>query len=337
MEFIPFLIVFHITGNCNLNCDYCYANKYSTFGNLPLEKIKEILCQAKDLGARNIIFSGGEPLLHPNIFEILEYSHGLSLVNHITTNGTLINKNNAKLLKKYDVDLTISLDGSNKEINDAIRGKTFDKAINSIKYLKENNVYTSLRMTLMKNNINDVKSYLDLALELGVDRCIVERMTLTNKSEKSLEPSFKDVLKAFKIMNQYSNIKNFRVGSNDPLWLVYNNVLDKFLEKDYLCGGCTAGVSALCINQDLTVSPCPRLQVNSGDLKNTSLRDIWVNSKVFKDLRNRELFENCSLCIYKNLCGGCRGASYSHGSYLGEDPHCWMFKDEVCNDSYPTM
>ena len=75
MEFTPFLLVFHITGRCNLNCSYCYASKYSKYGDLSLEKVKEILNQAKDLGTKNIIFSGGEPLLHSEIFKILEYSN----------------------------------------------------------------------------------------------------------------------------------------------------------------------------------------------------------------------------------------------------------------------
>lgn len=335
MQFIPFLLVFHITGRCNLECEYCYANKYSKYDDISLDKIKDLLNQAKSLGTRNVIFSGGEPLLHPNIFEILEYAHNLSFMNHITSNGTLINDSNANKLKKYETDLTISLDGSSSKINDSIRGEgTFKKGINAVKILKKNDIYTSLRMTLMKSNMNDVENYLNLAIDYNVDRCIIERITLINDSKSNSELSFKDLLKIFEIMDEYSNIDGFTVGSNDPLWLIYKNNLDDFLEKDYICGGCTAGVAALCINQDLTVFPCPRLQLNSGDLKVNSLQEIWENSSVFKNLRNRDLFENCFHCKYKVLCGGCRGAAYSNGSYLGEDPQCWMFKDEMCNESY---
>ena len=77
MEFTPFLLVFHITGRCNLNCGYCYASKYSKYDDLSLEIIKNILNQAVDLGTKNVIFSGGEPLLHSEIYKILEYSHNL--------------------------------------------------------------------------------------------------------------------------------------------------------------------------------------------------------------------------------------------------------------------
>lgn len=335
MEFTPFLLVFHITGRCNLNCSYCYASKYSKYGDLSLEKVKEILNQAKDLGTKNVIFSGGEPLLHSEIFKILEYSNNLSLTNHITSNGTLITENTIKELKKYNVDVTISVDGSCKEINDLIRGSgTFDKSIEAIKNLKKNDIYTSLRMTLMKSNYDDVKNYLNLALENDVDRCIIERITPINKSDNSNILSFEDMLNVFNLMKSYSLETGLNVESNDPLWLIFSENLDNFLDKNHVCGGCTAGISALCINQDLSVFPCPRLQVNSGNLNKMTLEEIWENSVIFKNLRNRDLIKNCMNCIYKYLCGGCRGAAHSNGFYLGNDPQCWMFKDEMCNESH---
>lgn len=335
MKFTPFLLVFHITGQCNLNCNYCYANKYSKYRDLSLEKIKNILSQAKNLGTKNVIFSGGEPLLHSNIFKILEYSHNLNLTNHITSNGTIMNKDIIKILKKYNIDMTISIDGPCKEINDIIRGHgTFNKAIKTIQDLKENNIYTSLRMTLMKNNYNDVKNYLDLALKYDVDRCIIERVTPINNNENADILTFKDMLNVFNLMKSYSLETGLNVGSNDPLWLIYSEKLNAFLDKNHVCGGCTAGISALCINQDLSVFSCPRLQVESGNLNEMTLKEIWENSIVFKNLRNRNIIENCMDCKYKYLCGGCRGAAHSNGFYLGNDPQCWMFNDEMCNESY---
>ncbi|KZX10505.1 antilisterial bacteriocin subtilosin biosynthesis protein AlbA [Methanobrevibacter oralis] len=335
MEFTPFLLVFHITGRCNLNCGYCYASKYSKYDDLSLEIIKNILNQAVDLGTKNVIFSGGEPLLHSEIYKILEYSHNLSLTNHITSNGTTITENTIKKLKKYNVDVTISVDGSCKKINDSIRGKgTFDKSIKAIQNLKKNGIYTSLRMTLMKNNYYDVKNYLDLALNNNVDRCIIERVTPINKNENYNQLTFKDIINVFKLMKSYSDETGLNVGSNDPLWLIFSENLEAYLNKTHICGGCTAGTSALCINQDLSVFPCPRLQINSGNLNRLTLKEIWEKSIIFKNLRNRNLIENCIDCKYKYLCGGCRGAAHSNGYYLGNDPQCWMFKDEMCNESY---
>lgn len=138
------------------------------------------------------------------------------------------------------------------------------------------------------------------------------------------EPSIEDIIVAFKVMSEYQNIDGFLVGSNDPLWLVFKGKeIVKHLNKNYLCGGCTAGVTAISINPNLTVTPCPRLSVNAGDLKKDSLETIWKESVVFKNLRNRDLFEGCASCRFKYVCGGCRGSALAHGSYLGKDPHCW--------------
>lgn len=326
MQYIPFLLVFHITGRCNLSCAYCYANSYVK-EDVKLVDAKDVLSQAKNLGSRHVIFTGGESLIHPNFQEIMEYAHELAFDIHLTSNGTLINKKWADELKSMDVKVTISLDGSFPEINDALRGDgTFKKALNAIKILVNHDIYTSMRMTLVKDNVSDVSNYLELAMDNGVNRCIIERMTLMENMPGSelFEPSIEDIIVAFKVMSEYQNIDGFLVGSNDPLWLVFKGKeIVKHLNKNYLCGGCTAGVTAISINPNLTVTPCPRLSVNAGDLKKDSLETIWKESVVFKNLRNRDLFEGCASCRFKYVCGGCRGSALAHGSYLDKDPHCW--------------
>lgn len=340
MKPIPFLLVFHITGKCNLNCAYCYANSYDK-KNMTSKDAKNVLDQANSLGTKHVIFTGGEPFIHEDCHDIMRYTHKLGLKVHITSNGTLIDESWASKLKSIDANVTISLDGSSSQVNDQLRGnKTFEKAINAIDILVDSNIFTSMRMTLVKNNVHDVGNYIELAIDKGVNRCIIERMTLMEDMPNSRisEPSIEDVLSAFKIMSEYNHVDGFNLGSNDPLWLLFReNEILKFLDKDYPCGGCTAGLAAISVNPDLTVSPCPRLPIISGDLKEHSLEYIWESSEIFQNVRNRDLFEGCNSCRFKYVCGGCRGAAYSHGSYLGKDPHCWRLKDELCDDGDPIM
>lgn len=337
MSYTPFLLVFHITGKCNLNCVYCYADSYEN-ENMKLEDAKDVLNQAENLGSKHVIFTGGESFIHPNFQEIMEYAHELAFDIHITSNGSLINKKWADKLKSMDVKVTISLDGSSSGINDPLRGDgTFEMALNAIKTLVNYDIYTSMRMTLVKDNVSDVSNYLEFAIDNGVNRCIIERMTLMENMPESkiLEPSIEDVVAVFKVMSEYQNIDDLLVGTNDPLWLVFREKeITKHLNKDYLCGGCTAGVAAISVNPNLTVTPCPRLPINAGDLKKDSMEDIWNESEVFNNLRNRDLFEGCVSCRFKYVCGGCRGSAYAHGSYLGKDPHCWRLIDELRNDGH---
>jgi len=325
MEYVPFLLVFHITGRCNLQCAYCYASSYNRT-DLKIEEIQDVLSQAAKLGTRHVILSGGEPLLHPDFYEIAEYAKKLGLKVHITSNGTMIDEIAAEKLRSLDVNVTISLDGSCAEVNDPLRGDgTFSLAINSIDNLVNSGVYTSIRMTLVKQNASDVRNYIELAIKHNVNRCIIERVTGITGIPQSmeLEPSIADVLQSFKIMSEY-RAKGFNVGSNDPLWLLFRkDLLEKYANKTHICGGCTAGVAAITVNPDLSVTPCPRLPIKVGNLREDSLENIWHNSDVLQNLRNRDLFDGCSSCKYKYICGGCRGAAYAHGSYLGKDPHCW--------------
>lgn len=140
MDHVPYLLVLHITGRCNLRCAYCYASSYDK-SDLKTETAKNILSQAAKLGSRHVILSGGEALLHPDFYAISEYARSLGINVHLTSNGTLIDENNAKMLKSLDAVVTISLDGSCAEINDPLRGDgTFDSAISSINNLVLRNI-----------------------------------------------------------------------------------------------------------------------------------------------------------------------------------------------------
>jgi len=327
MKYVPYLLVFHITGRCNLQCAYCYASSYDRT-DLEIEEAQDVLSQASKLGTKHVILSGGEPLLHPDFYEIAEYAKELRLKVHITSNGTMIDEIAAKKLKLLDAIVTISLDGSCAEVNDPLRGEgVFRSAINSIDNLVNCGVPTTMRMTLVKYNVSDVRNYIKLAMQHNINRCIIERVTgiIENPQSMELEPSSSDVFQSFKIMSEYMNAGGPNIGSNDPLWLLFRkDILEKYINKTHICGGCTAGIASICVNPNHTIIPCPRLPITVGNLKENLLDDIWHNSDVLQNLRNRDLFDDCSSCNYKYICGGCRGAAHAHGSYLGKDPQCWM-------------
>ena len=98
MVYTPFLLVFHITGRCNLQCAYCYASAYDRT-DLKIEVVQDVLSQAAELGTRHVILSGGEPLLHPAFYEFAEYANKLPLKVHMTSNGTMIDTIAAENLK----------------------------------------------------------------------------------------------------------------------------------------------------------------------------------------------------------------------------------------------
>ncbi|MHC4169888.1 MAG: radical SAM protein, partial [Planctomycetota bacterium] len=155
------IVVWNITRACNLKCVHCY-NDSSTRANdeVSTDEAKKVLDGLVEFGVPSVLFSGGEPLMRPDLFELIEYASGRGLRTVISTNGTLIKADMAKKLKDYGVSYVgISLDGIG-EINDKFRGVAgaFDDAVQGIKNCQDAGVRIGLRLTLTKKNVQDLES-----------------------------------------------------------------------------------------------------------------------------------------------------------------------------------
>lgn len=162
-----FLIVFWVTGNCNLDCAYCYASHERNCRDMQFETAREILDRMEDYPLK-IQFSGGEPLLNFGLIEqICEYvkGKGLKAVFQMQTNGTLIDGTLAKRLKALQISVGISLDGI-PEINNLTRGKT-PEAINGIRILGTHGMLVGLNAVVTAHNVDALEKLVDFALYLG--------------------------------------------------------------------------------------------------------------------------------------------------------------------------
>ena len=149
-------------------CD-CWKTKETKY--LSLEKLKPIINDLKKLNAGLIMVSGGEPLQHPQIIDILKYIKEIGLKCSLNTNGILLNKKLDKISPLIDY-MVISLDASNKELYKEIRGSdSFNIVIDNIKMIKSRypNIKLEIRTTLMRKNIFDFHNILSLAKNLGLD------------------------------------------------------------------------------------------------------------------------------------------------------------------------
>lgn len=161
------LLVLWPTGNCNLNCQYCYAKKGQQLGNMTFEIAKKTLDYFKDKSIK-VQFAGGEPLLR---FELIKQIYEYVQVKQYTvsfqiqTNGTLIDEEIAKTLKAMKFAVGVSLDG-NVEINDRLRGKT-TYVNRGIKYLAEEDIIINLNAVVSTANINEIHKLADIAMYFG--------------------------------------------------------------------------------------------------------------------------------------------------------------------------
>ncbi|MHC4423787.1 MAG: radical SAM protein, partial [Planctomycetota bacterium] len=150
------IVVWNITRQCNLRCVHCYNNSGSRAEDeLSTKEAKDVLRDLAGFGVPSVLFSGGEPLMRKDLFELMSTGRELGLRTVISTNGTLITADMAKQIKAHDVSYVgISLDGIGP-INDKFRAVegAFDKAVEGIRNCQDAGVRIGLRLTLTQRNV----------------------------------------------------------------------------------------------------------------------------------------------------------------------------------------
>lgn len=164
---IPLTVIFNVTNRCNLRCKHCYAGYFrrSIKDEMSTEQIKEAISGLKKIGCQRINFCGGEPLLRPDIEELIGFTKELGLSVDLTSNGILVPQKLDKI-KKIKC-LTISLDGKSQH-HDILRGKgSAQKALKAIKAAKSRDIEVRVNMVIHKYNLNDLDYMLGLAKKFG--------------------------------------------------------------------------------------------------------------------------------------------------------------------------
>lgn len=310
-----------ITNRCNLSCIGCYIKQENK--DIEYEDyLSKILLPFKRLGGRSIGFSGGEPMLHKDVFRFIKSADNNGLITSIVTNGMLLDKTTVKKLSNSGLKrIQISLDASCKEDNDAIRGKnTFDQIVN---YAIPNTVSEFKRVTLVAVPnpmlLDHITDYLDLAESLNIST-VYFRRNIQHDPGLSIKQRYLNFLKNIPEFRKRYRVK---IYSGDPLFCFFQ--AQKLDDSDLfnMYSGCSAGISSLSVMADFSVQPCTRLPIPLGNLNNETLENIWLENGLLKKLRLRNYEYGCGICKYKYVCGGCRAFAYlSRGDYQEEDIFC---------------
>ncbi len=170
----PFQIVWNFTYSCNLKCKHCYEDAGLNRPELTTDQAYtaiDKLSKIANVGLPSLSFSGGEPLMRKDFFEVAAYAKKKIPYVSLATNGTLLTKENAKKLRDVGVDyVEISLDGASDEIHENFRGipGCFEKTMEGIHNCLEENLDTCIATTAHKENFDEIPKIVDLAEKLGV-------------------------------------------------------------------------------------------------------------------------------------------------------------------------
>jgi AdoMet-dependent heme synthase len=337
--------VWEVTGACNLRCIHCHAiSGNAAADELSTDEGKRLIDDIASVSEfRTLIYTGGEPLVRPDIFELFRHSQKAGLANIIATNGTLIDEEMAFKLKDHGVVCNaISIDASDPAVHDMVRNKpgAFDLALRAIEATKKAGIVLQINTTAMEYNIPNLSELIDFVDDCGAGIMLMYQLVAVGRGEKIEKATLKKAanqylseLIALKQKTAKTIIEPVAGPQYWPHLLKKNGIHDGLLLK--LAGkvfhGCAAGRGFVYVKANGDVWPCPFVEVNAGNIRDLSFDKIYRNAPVFQNLRNREklLKGLCSDCNYKTVCGGCRGRALAYsGDYLAEDPRCFIHERE---------
>ncbi|MEW5820390.1 MAG: radical SAM protein [Cyanobacteriota bacterium] len=334
------LIFWETTQKCNLACSHCRMETAEALNELDTEQAKYLVDSIAEFATPILVLSGGEPLERPDIFEIATYAQKNNIKTAMATNGTLIDDKTAFKIKKSGIRrVSISIDSPEANKHDKFRNTqgAFLAAMNGLNILVNNKISTQINVTLTKSNIKQLENMIKLSIENKADAIHLFLVVPVGcgkyiDEEEKLSPSeYEAVLKKiFDLSKRYKDEIFIKVTCAPQYYRILMNEAPQEFEKNArgmqrISKGCLAGTGVCFISSTGEVYPCGYLPVSAGNILKTDLKDIWKNSETFQRLRNTDnLEDNCRICNYNSVCGGCRARAYfsSDGNYMASDINC---------------
>jgi radical SAM protein with 4Fe4S-binding SPASM domain len=333
--------VWEMTTACNLHCIHCHTSGGGRATNeLSTEEAKRLINQLADVPEfRMLAFTGGEPLVRPDLFELLAYAQALGFANTMATNATLIDDHLARRLRDCGVVIAaVSLDGFAPATHDAIRGMpgAFAAAVRGMEALRRAGILLHVNITAMDYNVDQLGDLMTLVDRLGTGILLMYQLVPVGRGdeigEAALDLEANERLIRFMAHAQRTTHAIMEPVAGPQYWpflLQRSGVTGGPLLRlaETVFHGCSAGRGFVYVKPNGDVWPCPFVEVNCGNVRQLPFSTIWQTAPIFQQLRQRgELLQGrCGECEYNRLCGGCRGrALATTGNYLAEDPSCFI-------------
>ncbi|TEU13565.1 MAG: radical SAM protein [Anaerolineales bacterium] len=351
------VVVWNSTKACNLHCIHCYysANARSAPDELTTAEAKAFIDDLAAFGAPVLLFSGGEPLLRDDLFELGAYAAERGIRAVISTNGTLIERKVAQQIKEAGFSYVgVSLDGIG-ETNDRFRGVrgAFDAALRGIRHCTEVNIRVGLRLTLNKHNYEDLADILDLLEEEHIKRACFYHLVYTGRGSRmrdddlSLEESRMAVDLIFDRTEDF-----YRRGIELEVLTVDNHAdgpyllrrvqarqperADEVLQLLRWNGGNSSGVGIGAVDHQGNVHADQFWQhYTFGNVRERPFSQIWTDTDdpLMAGLKHRKplLKGRCAACQYLDICNGNFRvrAEAVYGDVWTPDPACYLTDEEI--------
>ncbi|MBP2241141.1 radical SAM protein [Cytobacillus eiseniae] len=351
----PFIVIWELTRACQLKCLHCRAEaQYKRDPReLSFEEGKTLIDQIYEMNNPMLVFTGGDPLMRPDVFDIAEYAVKKGVRVSMTPSATP-NVTKEAIEKAKNVGLSrwaFSLDGPTAEIHDHFRGTagSFDLTMERIKYLHELEIPIQINTVISRYNIDYLDEMAELVEKLDCVLWSVFFLVPTGRGQESDMISPVEHEKVFQWLYDLSKRVSFDIKTTAAQHyrrvVIQNKMREAKNQKDeiqYLDAltqqGLTGSIDGLgrapkgvndgngfvFISHVGDVYPSGLLPVKAGNVREQTIGEIYRESPIFQDLRNPDKYKGkCGVCEFRHVCGGSRSRAYAMtGDYMESEPFC---------------
>ncbi len=351
------VVVWNCTRTCNLKCVHCYSGsknqKYE--GELSTDEGMQLIDQLADFKAPVILFSGGEPFLRPDLFELIEYAGSKGLRTVISTNGTLISPDVAKRLESLNLSYVgVSLDGT-EPINDRFRGLqgAYRQAIEGIRNCRKNGLKVGLRFTINRRNVGEIDSIFKILEDEDIPRVCFYHLVYSGRGSHLIKEALDsaETRRAVDLIIDHTVDLHKRGLPKEVLTVdnhadgvyVYQRLLREnperareVLELLKFNAGNSSGQGIACVSWDGTVHPDQFWRhLELGNVRERPFGEIWTdpNNEILMKIKDKKqhVTGRCADCKWLHICGGnfrVRAEAVT-GDLWAPDPACYLTDEEV--------
>lgn len=321
------LVSWNTTNACNLYCRHCYRDAGpSVKEELDTREGVDLIDQIAGAGFKIMIFSGGEPLLRPDIYELIARAARSGLRPVLGTNGTLITGEVARRLKKAGAAAVgISLDSVDEVRHDRFRSSpgAWRAAVEGMRACRHEGLPFQVHTTVMDWNCGEVEKLTDFAVQMQARAHHIFFLVPTGRGV-NIEGESLHVTQYERLLRRIlTRQREVEIELKPTCAPQFMRIASQMGLKLRFSRGCLAGISYCIISPRGDVQPCAYLNVPVGNVRLEPFMEIWRHNEVLKELRSENYSGKCGQCGYRRVCGGCRARAYYYSSdYMAEDPYC---------------
>lgn len=351
------VVVWNLTRRCNLFCMHCYADAHDRDypGELTTEEGRALLDDLAAFGTPVVLFSGGEPLTRPDIFELADYARAKGLRCVLSTNGTLITPETAqRILDSGFTYAGISIDGIGAA-HDKVRGKkgAYEETLRGLRLCRDAGIRVGLRFTIHRRNVDQLPAVLDLLETEDIPRCCVYHLAYSGRGDRIRSYDLTPLETRAAVNYVFDRVEDFHRRGLDKEILTVDNHADNVLlylrvlrnqperaeEVQRMLqwnGGNQSGIAVA------SVGPLGDVHADQfswmysfGNVRDRPFSAIWTDTShprlaVLRE-RRKYVKGRCQACKFFDMCNGnlrARAESYS-GDFQAPDPACYLTDEEI--------